>query len=119
MRCCVGTRPLLRFPASDFCEFEQMSSKIKLVVGMPDEDMGTFLPTRSGRPAISTKRSRRIMSDITDSPRFRERAAMCGRSEDPKELRVALIGWEDDLTVRAIASLVATLATLTLSAFLS
>ena len=39
----VGTRPLLRFPANDFCEFEQMSSKIKLVVGMPDEDMGTFL----------------------------------------------------------------------------
>ena len=38
--------------------------------------------------------------DITSGSRFRSRADICGKSTDAKELRIVLIGWEDDFTVR-------------------
>lgn len=38
--------------------------------------------------------------DITSGSRFRSRADILGKSTDPKELRIVLVGWEDDFTVR-------------------
>ena len=48
-------------------------------------------------------------TDITDGARFRERHEICGLSLDPKELRIVLLGWEDDFTVRAICQVSALL----------
>jgi hypothetical protein len=41
-----------------------------------------------------------VMKDLTDGTRFRNRVDLCGRSDDPKELRIVTVGWEDDFTVR-------------------
>lgn len=45
------------------------------------------------------------LSDMTDAKRFRGRREICGPSTNPKELRVCLVGWEDDFTVRCCSLL--------------
>ena len=65
--------------------------------------------------ALYKQRPERL-SDITDASKFRDSFELCGLSRDPKELRIAVVGWEDDFTVSVcITTLVTTLVMLTLA----